>query len=162
MMSLWRILMLIAPARYADWIAGMLIEADTLPRPARFLWRASSVFVATGMRVRESELQVHAGCLAVTMILIDWVWGAFVPALFMIGLSATVLTRRSREARVTAFVVVAGTLPLAHSLANWVPALWPHYQYAPLDGRDWLILVLVAGIGVCSVRLAEAVRAITS
>jgi hypothetical protein len=160
MKSLSRLLRLIAPSRHAEWIAAMLIEADTMSTIARWRWQAAAGWLAVQLRFAEWVVPVTALCLAITMIVVDWWWGGFLPALFLIGLSAAVLARGSKASRAFALLVSAGTLPLAHALANAMPPLWPSYQYAPLDGRDWLILLLVAAIGMCAVRLAEVVRAL--
>lgn len=148
----------IAPARSRDWIAAMLVEAEHLSPSLRLLWMTSALIVALRLRARDWQHLWLAAGLAGAMIAVDWRSGALTPALLLIALSAALLTRGVRKAELLPSLVASGTLPLAHAGANWVPALWPSYQYQPLNPRDWLILGLIAAIGLCSVQLAVAIR----
>jgi hypothetical protein len=153
-----RILTAIAPAELHDWIDGVLAETPYLPSRERIGWYVSAVRVAVAFRISRSALSLQAGLLAVTLVVVDWTWGALLPALALIGVSAAVLARGSVDRSRAALWVAGGTLPVAHAVANWVPRLRPSYQYAPLDLRDWAILAAVGGIGLCAVRIADAFR----
>ncbi len=145
----------IAPARYADWIKAALAEASTLPQPARFRWYASALLLAFALRLKAWRIPLQALGLALMMVILDWTWGALIPALIAAALSAALLVRELEYGRIAAMIVSAGTLPIAHAVANLVPPLWPHYQYAPLGGRDWMALALFAVAAFCAVRIVE-------
>ena len=155
MRFLSRIILAIAPKLSREWIAAMLTEADHVPNGDRVAWHAGAVRLALAARVRHWSFPLSGGALALAMLAVDWTSGALLPALALIALSAAVLTRGPKNEG-GALVVAAGTLPVAHAIANWMPILRPHYQYASLDRWDWAILAAVAGIGCCAVRIATA------
>ena len=154
-----RFLIAMAPAERRDWVAAMLAEADCLQGRDRLDWYAAAAAVSFSLRLRGWGLALTAVAFALIMVLVDWTSGALLPALALIGLAAAVLTRSSMGSSRVALMVAGGTLPAAHAIANWVPRLRPHYQYAPLHFRDWAILLAVAAIGLCTVRVADAYRA---
>jgi len=155
---MYRLLAAVAPAHRREWIAAMFSEAHHLQGRERISWYAAAAGMAFASRVSHSALFIEAIALAMIMIAVDWTSGALLPALLLIGLSAAVLTRVSASRSRAAVLVAGGTLPLTHAIANWVPQLRPHYQYAPLDLRDWTILAAVAAIGIAAVRIAEMLR----
>ena len=158
--SLCRALLAIAAPSAREWIAAMFSEAREAGRRDRFSWYAGAVRIALASRIRHWAPLLRATVLAALMLTIDWTSGAFLPALVLIGVSAGVLARGSMRRSGVALVVAAGTLPIAHAIANWIPALRPHYQYVSLDLRDWMVLVTVFGIGICAVRVSAECRSI--
>ena len=150
-----RLLTALAPPHLRNWIVAMLAEGQQLDGRDRLSWYCAAAKVAVTLRaVRSAFLQASA--LALAMLVVDWAWGALFPALALIALSAVVLTRSAVRNSIAAPIVAGGTLPLAHGIANWVPALRPQYQFAPLDLRDWATLAAVGAIGLCAVRIAGA------
>lgn len=149
------LLLALAPPKDREWIAAMLAETQSLADGERLLWHVGAGRVALAMRIRHWAPTLEASALAVLMIAVDWASGALLPALILIAASAAILTRASRGSA-AALMVTAGILPLAHALANWLPQLRPHYQYAALDLRDWCILAAVGAIGICAVQVASA------
>lgn len=155
LLLLRRLILIVASPDTREWIAAMFAEACDIPGPARLGWYVAAARVALGSRMRVWSLALQSGAFALLMFSVDWISGALLPALALIAISAAVLTRNPQR-RHAAFLVAAGTLPLAHAVVNWVPALRPHYQYAPLDLRDWIILAFVAAIGFCAVQISSA------
>jgi hypothetical protein len=153
---LHRALIAIAPPQMREWIGAMLSEAHDLSDRERVQWYLAAARVGIVSRISDSRL-VQATALAVILIVVDWIWGALLPALALIGLSAAVLTRVPSGNTRPALLVAGGTLPLAHAIANWMPWLRPEYQYAALNLMDWSILAAVAGVGFCAVRIADAI-----
>jgi len=151
-----RLITAIAPPHNRDWTEAMVAEAYDLRGRERLNWYVDAVWVAMALRIRAWGGLLQAGSIAFLLLVVDWTSGALIPALALIALSAAILTRSSTHHGRRALLVAAGTLPAAHAIANWVPALRPHYQFAPLDLRDWAILAAVAVIGICMVRVADA------
>jgi len=151
-----KLLVNVAPRRVRGWIVAMIAEAQCLDSGERLGWYRAAAQIAISQRLSDLALPLQATALAAVMVTVDWLSGNLVPALALIALSAVVLTRSS-----TGWIpmtVAGGGLPLAHAIANWVPALRPQYQYAPLDVRDWVILACVGAIGVSAVQVATALR----
>ena len=153
-----RLVIAVTPPHMRHWTLAMLIEAQSLEGRARLGWYASAAKVALTLRLVHARCWIIAVGLATTMIAVDWIWGDLLPALALIALAAALLTGASAANDRLAPFVAGGTLPAAHAIANWVPAIRPHYQYAPLNVMDWAMLFAVAAIGFCAVRIAIALH----
>lgn len=150
-----RLILRLTPVRGQEWIAAILAEADYLEEAdERMGWCVAAAWVAIRQRLIDLAPSLLAITLAAIMILVDWTWGALLPALVLIALSAATIRKLAN-----ALIVAGATLPVAHAIANWVPFLRPDYQYKPLDVKDWTILAAVAAMGCCAVQVAGILRA---
>lgn len=141
---LWRLLIAMAPSDRAHWIIAMRAEAEALPQESGSLsWLSGAAWNAMKLRWSETGYATEATALAGTMIAVDWISGSALPALVLITATSLLIVSRRPHHVLPATVIAGGTLPIAHAVANLDRALWPHYQFRPLDGRDWMILSLV-------------------
>ena len=149
--AFWRVLGRIVPTGRARWIAAMYGEAAHLPAPYRLGWMMSAVYLVLVLLARAHAASLLATGWAALLILVDWTDGGWTPALTLMSLAAFTLGRIG--AFRLALLTAAGTLPLAHTIANFVPSLRPFYQFAPLTLTDWLVLSSVAVIGFALVKI---------
>jgi hypothetical protein len=146
-----------APAAAREWAEAMIAEADSLDRPVRRrAWLAECLMAVVRLRSADAATGYFALylLLAGVMIRIDWGSDAAAPSLALLFASGILLGYLEPAKAWRGGLLAGGTLPLAHALANFHPPLWPFYQYKPLDGLDWLILLsllvpgtLAAGLG---------------
>ncbi len=106
-------------------------------------WLFDCLVGAAALRARDghSRRTMLVVAMGAPMIAIDWSTEAVAPSLLVLGAMAAALGFLAPSRVGGCALFAGGILPLAHGVANASPALWPFYQYKPLDPRDWAILI---------------------
>jgi len=136
---LWRLAARFMPSTDTRWILAMRGEAEGLPATQRLVWVFGALATALRLSATTSDTLL-AGSLIGAMVTIEWLSGDALPALVLIGTTATILVRRAPHRVWEATLIAGGALPFAHAIANFVPPLWPHYQFERLGLYEWATL----------------------
>lgn len=155
-MPLW-----ITPAREREWIRAMLSECQHLSnRNARLSWLGACFGTAVLFRLRDpwSHFAGTSLLFAAVMVTLDWGTNSAALSVTLICMSSFTLALLWPVRAVRAALLGGGVLPTAHAIADLWQPLWPAYQYRPLDGFDWLILISVLLPSILFAAIGERLR----
>ena len=153
---------LLTPAAKRDWSRAMLAEWRSLQggssEGAR--WLLGCVAGAAALRARDQSTGYTLFFLVMSsaMIVIDWSTDAVAPSLLMLAAIAGTLGYLAPLRTLGSAVLAGGVLPIGHAIANCSPALWPFYQYKPLDPYDWAILSLLLLPAMVATQIGGMIR----